>query len=223
MPPLDAAAHAAFLNSSSSSSPSIPPFPSSIPYESPSRVIWTPGDPFPTFYDWRAVFPFLRSVIAAHPHILKELLETTRGSWHPWPETTLYKPEQGHDWRVVPFCYTFPADNPSATVWVEPSVRACPFTASVLRAIPGLRTALFSRLGPSTSLTSHAGWADLSNHVLRCHLPLSVPDNMPDGEKSCGMVVEGQVMHHTEGDILVFDDSKRHYAFNHHPTHSLAK
>jgi hypothetical protein len=64
------------------------------------------------------------------------------------------------------------------------------------------------------------GWADLSNHVLRCHLPLSVPDNMPDGEKSCGMVVEGQVMYHTEGDILVFDDSKRHYAFNHHPTHS---
>ncbi len=61
------------------------------------------------------------------------------------------------------------------------------------------------------------GWAALSNHVLRCHLPLSVPGPTAEGEPSCGMVVDGEVRHHVEGDLLVFDDSKRHYAFNHHP------
>ena len=50
--------------------------------------------------------------------------------------------------------------------------KACPQTYDLLRQIPNIRTALFSRLGPQTTLSNHRGWADLSNHVLRIHLPL---------------------------------------------------
>ena len=38
-----------------------------------------------------------------------------------------------------------------------------------------MRTALFSRLEPNTTLGAHTGWADLANHVLRLHIPLVVP------------------------------------------------
>ena len=65
------------------------------------------------------------------------------------------------------------------------------------------------------------GWADLSNHVLRCHLPLVVPPPVPGtGQPSCGLVVNNRRMYHEVGKLIVFDDSQTHYAFNHHPTHS---
>jgi Aspartyl/Asparaginyl beta-hydroxylase len=41
--------------------------------------------------------------------------------------------------------------------------------------LPTARTALFSRLGAGTRISSHRGWAELANHVLRCHLSLVVP------------------------------------------------
>jgi aspartyl/asparaginyl beta-hydroxylase (cupin superfamily) len=71
--------------------------------------------------------------------------------------------------------------------------------------------------------------------VLRIHLPLIVPslaylDPSDDVLSSsghgssltgtCGVVVDGETVHHHPGRLIVFDDSKRHYAFNNHPTHS---
>ena len=75
------------------------------------------------------------------------------------------------------------------------------------------------------------GWADLSNHVLRCHLPLIVPtvstidttglaSAASTLSATCGIVVDNKVTHHREGELIVFDDSKKHYAFNNHATHS---
>jgi aspartyl/asparaginyl beta-hydroxylase (cupin superfamily) len=51
--------------------------------------------------------------------------------------------------------------------------------------------------------------------VLRCHLALYVPDEhtMP-----CGVIVEDEVRWHAAGELIVFDDSKHHLAFNNHPT-----
>lgn len=57
--------------------------------------------------------------------------------------------------QVLPFMYTFPGNDPSKTAWVDSSVAQCPFTTRVLRSLPGIRTALFSRMGPSTILTAH--------------------------------------------------------------------
>lgn len=132
--------------------------------------------------------------------------------WHDWPES-LYNAEEGHSWKVIPFLHTFPATDPAASVWVERACGACPRTASILRRIPGIRTALFSRMGPNTVLDPHTGWADLSNHVLRVHIPLDVP-----GEAVCGLVVDDEVRYHKVGELIVFDDSHLHSAFNNHAT-----
>lgn len=194
------------------SNSNVPPLPR-IPYI-PSTLDWQPSDPAPNFYDVAEALPSVvpltdPAVVAA----IREEMERA-SKWTDWPEYALYKPEHGHDWKVIPFCYTFPADDPSATVWVESAAKLCPFTSALLKRIPGIRTALFSRLGPGTSLTSHQGWAQLSNHVLRCHLGLVVPE----GERVCGMCVDDEIAYHSPGQILCFDDSKIHSAFNHHAT-----
>jgi Aspartyl/Asparaginyl beta-hydroxylase len=168
----------------------------------------------PPFYDWKLTYPFLRKLIELLPEIQEEVLSKTAANpdsseWFAWPELSLYKPQEGHSWKVVPFLHTFPGDQPSQSEWIARSCELFPKTSSILREIPGIRTALLSRMGPQTSLTSHTGWAQLSNHVLRCHLPLLVP-----AEKTCGMICENIIEWHSIGDILVFDDSKIHSAFN---------
>lgn len=135
-----------------------------------------------------------------------------------WPETSLYDGAGGATWRVLPFCHTFPANDASKTTWLPTSTAACPQTAALLRRIPGLRTALFSRMGPRTELAPHSGWADLSNHVLRVHMPLLLPgEGGGGGARACGITVGDAVQHHRMGNFIVFDDSKEHSAFNSHP------
>jgi hypothetical protein len=97
----------------------------------------------------------------------------------------------------------------------RPPCRHCPGTAALLRKLPSLRTALFSRLGPDTKLSGHTGWEDLANFVLRCHLTVKTPAG-----RCCGTWVEGEVRFHSRRDFIVFDDSKIHKAFNLHPTES---
>ena len=72
-----------------------------------------------------------------------------------------------------------------------------------------MRTALFSKLGPRARISSHRGWADLANHVLRCHLGVSVPN----GDR-CAVWCDGEAECHRQRDFLVFDDSKLHKAYN---------
>ena len=58
-------------------------------------------------------------------------------------------------------------------------------------------------------LTAHQGWAALSNHVLRCHVALSIPE-----KNVSGVWCAGQKRFHVQNDILVFDDSQVHSGFN---------
>jgi len=165
------------------------------------------------FYDWRAVFPELAPLVAAAPLLAAEV--EARGAalaalWAAWPETALYAPDAGDAWDIVPFVYTFPADDPSRTVWVGASCAALPAAAAALRALPGVRTALLSRLGPRTRLTPHQGWAELSNHVLRAHVPLA----LPRAPRASGVVAGGEACAHELGGALVFDDSVVHSGFN---------
>ncbi|KAJ1424669.1 hypothetical protein B484DRAFT_316921, partial [Ochromonadaceae sp. CCMP2298] len=90
---------------------------------------------------------------------------------------------------VFPLVHTFPAYQPERMQWIESTCAHCPHTTRLLRTLqPFIRTALFSKLGPGTKLSSHTGWADLANYVLRSHLCLDIPT---DG--TCGLVVDGQV------------------------------
>ncbi|KAF0700980.1 Aste57867_8426 [Aphanomyces stellatus] len=169
----------------------------------------------PSFYDYKQVYPEL-SLLQDATAIIRQEAQAAQlvASWPNWPEDH-YVGDAG-EWKVFPLCYTFPAWDASKTVWVEATCVQCPETVALLRQLPGLRTALFSNLGPTTTLGAHRGWADLANDILRCHLGLVVP-TLPD-EECCCVVVAGQARPHREGGLLVFDDSKLHSAYNVHPT-----
>jgi len=170
----------------------------------------------PAFFSWHEVFPFLSSLLQRLPAIAAEAATLERNlRFTPWPESNLYsRKDQNGDWKVVPLLYTFPATDASSSKWVGPNCDQCPMTTSLLKSVPGIRTALFSRMGPRTKLSAHRGWADLANYVLRCHLPLKVPETPVN---CCGVWVEGHVKNHKVGDIIVFDDSRTHKAFNASP------
>jgi hypothetical protein len=164
------------------------------------------------YYDWQAVYPELRALVDGFDVIYKEAMGIS--GWTPWPEYH-FRDGGESDWRVWPLMHTFPAHDASRSQWVEATGRTCPETVRLLKRLPRLRTALFSRLGPGTKLSAHTGWEDLANFVLRCHLSLKVPQG-----NVCGTWVEGEVRYHRERDFVVFDDSKVHKAFNLHPTES---
>ncbi|GAB9464670.1 Aspartate beta-hydroxylase domain-containing protein 2 [Globisporangium polare] len=168
----------------------------------------------PNYYDYKELYPQLEVLRDNFDVIVEEMKAVHQSStWPFWPEK--HYAEGDNEWRVFPFCYTFPAFDASKTAWVPPTCAMCPRTVDILKGIPGIRTALFSKLGPGTTLTAHRGWADLSNHILRCHLGLVVP-TFEGGEPSCSMVVGGQKAAHGEREVLVFDDSKLHFAYNRH-------
>lgn len=192
------------------------PLPSPAPAAPAPPAAVAPAAAPPGFYDWRAMFPHLAFVADAWRDVRDELAAVPPAAWREWPERTLYRAEAGHDWRVLPFCYTFPGDDPSRTTFIASALAACPRTAALLRRLGGeLRTALCSRLAPHTFLASHSGWAELSNHVLRVHLPVDVPD---DALNVSGVIVGEEIRFHRNGEPLVFDDSLVHSAFNQHQT-----
>ena len=51
----------------------------------------------------------------------------------------------------------------------------------------------------------------MANHVLRFHLPLTVPGHK---QGLSGLWVRGEKQEHKPGEIVCFDDSKLHRAFN---------
>ncbi|OQR92011.1 hypothetical protein THRCLA_08819 [Thraustotheca clavata] len=179
----------------------------------------------PSYYDYKEIYPQLELLRSNYTTIQKEALKAQLShDWPNWPEDH-YIGEDG-EWRVFPLCYTFPAWDASKTTWVSGTCVQCPNTVALLKQIPGIRTALFSKLGPQTTLGAHRGWADLANDILRCHVGLDVPQfdaNIPeatDEEASCCIVVSGESRAQANGRVFVFDDSKIHYAFNHHPSKS---
>ena len=82
-----------------------------------------------------------------------------------------------------------------------------PITCNILKQVKGLKTAIFSKLKPHTTLIPHYGWAKLANNVLRAHIGITVPAN-------CGLWVEGETRIQYNNQWLLFDDSKLHTAFN---------
>ena len=82
----------------------------------------------------------------------------------------------------------------------------CPETTRIIEQIPELKTAFFSILLPGKHIPEHRG---PYKGVLRCHLALKVPSN-----QKCGIRVDNEVRHWTEGKTLVFDDSYPHEAWN---------
>lgn len=144
--------------------------------------------------------------------------------WTAWPEKNHYQSDYDDSdekntmypasWTVFPLCHTFPSTDVSKRQFIPLTCGFVPKTTELLKSLgPYLRTALFSRLEPRTTLGVHTGWSDLANHVLRVHIPLIIPSK--NGQEGlCGTWVDGCVESHADGRIICFDDSKTHRAFN---------
>lgn len=85
--------------------------------------------------------------------------------------------------------------------------RRCPETTRVLKNIPGMKTAFFSILAPGKELPPHRG---PYKGVLRLHLALLVPEPAD----KCGIRVGSQTRHWQEGQVMIFDDTFEHEAWN---------
>lgn len=93
---------------------------------------------------------------------------------------------------------------------IDASHRACPGTASTLGSLPLVRIRdhapeiCFSILGPDTHILPHTG---VTNTRLVVHLPLVVPEH-------CAIRVKDQTHAWREGEVVVFDDTYVHEAWN---------
>jgi len=113
-----------------------------------------------------------------------------------WYERKLYK----EGWKVFGL-FDFPTGKP-----IEPNVRRCPFTTSLVqRQVRAHGAVGFSLLEPMTRIEPHQGYP---GEFLRCHLALEVPPG------DCALRVEGETHGWEVGKVLVFDDRVTHEAWN---------
>lgn len=90
---------------------------------------------------------------------------------------------------------------------IEANCTRCPRTAQALKQLPRYPQfveSMFSVLGPGGRIASHR---DILNVWLTCHLPLVVP-------AGCGLRVGGIAREWKEGEVLLFDASYEHEAWN---------
>jgi aspartyl/asparaginyl beta-hydroxylase (cupin superfamily) len=86
-------------------------------------------------------------------------------------------------------------------------VEMCPHTATLMREIPGMKTAMISILSPRKHILDHRG---PYKGVLRYHLGLIVPKDA----EACRIRVGDDIRHWEEGKSMVFDDTFNHEVWN---------
>lgn len=139
-----------------------------------------------------ADYPFTSQLEASFEAIRRELLKIPKKDFMAWPERFLY----GDGWDVFGL-YAFGQK-------MAANCALCPATTRAVECIPGLTTAGFSWLEPGTHIKPHKGY---SKAVLRCHLPLLIPEE-------CRLRVGDETRSWVPGKTLVFDDTTEHEAWN---------
>jgi aspartyl/asparaginyl beta-hydroxylase (cupin superfamily) len=128
-------------------------------------------------------------------------------NWEIWPEKDLYNNEDG--WKIFPF-YAF-------DFWIKENCKKCPSVYNFLKKIKGLKLATLSKLSPGTKLNIHQGWGSHSNHVIRCHYGLVIPEEAYSSyiyvEDDYDSTTKNK-QYHKKFEWIIFDDSKPHYAEN---------
>lgn len=89
----------------------------------------------------------------------------------------------------------------------KPNIIRFPKTWEILREIPGLISCSLLALEPSSSVKPHNGD---TNGVVRCHMGLVVPAELP----TCGFRVGGESISWKHGKIFMFNDAILHTAWN---------
>jgi aspartyl/asparaginyl beta-hydroxylase (cupin superfamily) len=156
----------------------------------------------PPIYD-NAVFPWVAEIEKACPAIraeLDRLLERSEElpSFHDI-STDVAKISKDRQWKTFLLA--------GYGISSQRSIAECPQTWQACQKIPGLTTAMFSIMEPGTHLPAHTG---PYNGVLRLHLGLIVPEP----RDRTAIRVTDQVYHWREGEVVIFDDSYEHEAWN---------
>jgi beta-hydroxylase len=141
-------------------------------------------------------FPFTKELEQNWRVVRAELDALDNQEFIDWPEHSLYG-DRG--WQTFGL-YAFGQRQPEGCA-------RCPRTEQLLKHVPGLMMAGFSRLAPGAHIVPHRGYEGYAGYVLRFHLGLHIPDD-------CAMRVGPETRSWSEGGILVFDDSTEHEAWN---------
>lgn len=151
------------------------------------------------FYD-SADFPFLKPLTDNFAVIKQELLDIIEaGKENQWMNTFPHyvKSDKHKAWKVFSFLF-FNMKLPN-------NAKLCPKTAELVYSIPEILSCDYSYMNPQTHVLPHKGY---SRMVLRCHIPLIVP------EGDLALRVGDQVRKWKEGELMIFDDSFDHEAWN---------
>jgi aspartyl/asparaginyl beta-hydroxylase (cupin superfamily) len=143
-----------------------------------------------------ALFPFTRLLEQSWKIIRTELDALDREEFIEWPEHSLYGDRGWETFGLVAFGQR-----------QQEQCARCPRTDMLVRQIPGLMMAGFSRLAPGAHIVPHRGYEGYSGYVLRFHLGLDIPED-------CALRVGTETKSWKEGASLVFDDSTEHEAWN---------
>jgi aspartyl/asparaginyl beta-hydroxylase (cupin superfamily) len=180
-----------------------------VQLQQPTRFYF-PELPQRAFYE-REEFDWVETLESWTGAIREELAALTADAdFSPYLEADSTRPElndRGNvgsmDWSA---CYFWRAGQEVAEMTARcPSIGHALATVPLCR-IPGQTpSVLFSRLAPGSAIAPHHG---LVNTRLICHLPLDVPPGC--GELRVGNYQRGW----REGELLIFDDSVEHEAWN---------
>ena len=157
-------------------------------------------------FDWA---PAMEAQTAAVQAELRRVIDEDGGGFEPYVQTLPDEPagqfaplDRNPDWSAY-------------FLWkhgqrIEEHARRCPATMAALDAVPQIHihhrapAALFSALKPHTHIPAHNG---ATNCRLTVHLPLIVPEH-------CRFRVGNHVRTWTPGELLIFDDTIEHEAWN---------
>lgn len=183
----------------------------SQPYVSVSNQLYVPRLPAIPFYE-RADFAFLDALESKTDTIRAELEAAIASDGDNFKPYIAYnKGDPVNQWDELNHSDRWSAYH----LWlggkpVEENLKRCPETAKVLETvslagIDGLcPNVFFSALQPRTHIPPHNGE---SNARLIAHLPLIVPDH-------CRIRVGAEVREWKVGEVIIFDDTIEHEAFN---------
>eukprot|EP01102_Stenamoeba_stenopodia_P011387 TRINITY_DN3493_c0_g1_i1.p1 TRINITY_DN3493_c0_g1~~TRINITY_DN3493_c0_g1_i1.p1 ORF type:complete len:268 (+),score=53.82 TRINITY_DN3493_c0_g1_i1:188-991(+) len=129
---------------------------------------------------------------------LYEETKDTTGWLHWWSD----KPDKPHEnWTIFGLI--------QQGQFLNENCKQCPNTVKLLKDIPEIRMAGFSRLLPKTDILPHVGFTGRAYGSLAFHLGLSIP------QRGCGLKVGHQIHHWRKpGEVVIFDDTFPHCAWN---------
>lgn len=152
------------------------------------------------FYD-ASQFSFLKPLTDNFEAIQKELLQLIdSGQENQWMNTFPHyvESEKYKAWKIFSFIFF--------NMKLPQHAKLCPKTAELIFSIPEILSCDYSYMNGETHVKPHKGY---SRMVLRCHLPLIVPN-----VEKCALRVGNETKHWKEGELMIFDDSFEHEAWN---------